>query len=76
MIQAGHPTVDSTRPDDHHDPSSFGPAGTVTGHSRGTAHRAEAVSNGHGRSIKPQVNGHMAPAAILDVEEVRPWRLG
>jgi hypothetical protein len=34
-------------------------------------HRSAVVSNGHERSIEPQVNDQMAPAAILDVEEVR-----
>jgi hypothetical protein len=43
----------------------------VLGHSRGTEHRVPAVSNGHQRSIAPQVNGQMAPSAMLDVEEVR-----
>jgi hypothetical protein len=32
----------------------------------------KAVANGHERSIAPQVNGHMAPSAIVDVEEVAP----
>ena len=34
-------------------------------------HRAETVCNGHERSSGAQVNGHMTPSAILDVEEVR-----
>jgi hypothetical protein len=45
----------------------------IPGHSRGTGHRGKAVANGHQRSIRPQVNGQMAPAAMLDVEEIRPW---
>jgi hypothetical protein len=28
------------------------------------------VFNGHERSSQPQVNGQMAPPAILDVEEI------
>jgi hypothetical protein len=74
----GRRTEDSTRPDGHHDPSSFDLACMVTrhgvlGHSRGTEHRVQAVPNGHQRSIKPQVNGQMARSTILDVEEIRPW---
>jgi hypothetical protein len=64
--------LDSARPDDHHDPSSFDPAGTVTGHNRGTEHRTKAVANGHERSIEPQVNGQMASPVMLDVEAVKP----
>jgi hypothetical protein len=30
------------------------------------------VADGHERSNKPQVNGQMAPAAMLDVEEIAP----
>jgi hypothetical protein len=33
-------------------------------------HRGKAVANGHERSIKPQVSGQMAPAAMLDVKEI------
>lgn len=40
------------------------------GHSRGTWPQSATVANGHERSIAPQVNGHMAPSVMLEVEEV------
>ena len=58
-----------TRPDGHHNPSSFDQAGT--GHdSRGTAGHVTPGQDGHKRSIEPQVSGHMTPSVILDVEEL------
>jgi hypothetical protein len=36
------------------------------------AGRSAVVASGHERSIEPEVSGHMAPTAILDVEGVRP----
>jgi hypothetical protein len=61
--------ADSTRPDGHHDPSSFDQAGT--GHdSRGTAGARDPGQDGHKRSIEPQVSGHVTPSAILDVEGI------
>src|SRR5512132_1991651 len=43
------------------------------GHSRARDSGTKPVPNGHERGIEPQLNSHMAPAAVLDVERSRPW---
>jgi hypothetical protein len=53
------PIVAALERDDGHSPSSSPPIQTSRGHIPGTQRRSAAVSNGHERSIAPQVNGQM-----------------
>jgi hypothetical protein len=51
------------------DSTPSGARSRLPGHSRST--RAETVCNGHERSSGAQVNGHMTPPVMLEVDEVR-----